>query len=50
MRHPSVGDLYLHRNRFNIPHSGGQHMLIYRADPGSGTAEALETLRSLPSR
>ena len=27
MRHPTVGDLYLHSNRFNIPHSGGQHML-----------------------
>ena len=21
--------------RFNIPHSGGQHLLIYRAEPGS---------------
>lgn len=49
MRHPRVGDLYLHRNRFNIPHSGGQHMLIYRADPGSDTARAFETLRSLGS-
>ena len=49
MRHPDVGDLYLHRNRFNIPHSGGQHMLTYRAEPGSDSAAALEALRSLPA-
>jgi transcriptional regulator with XRE-family HTH domain len=47
MHHPVVGDLYLHPNRFNIPHSGGQHMLTYRADPGSDTARALDALRSL---
>jgi transcriptional regulator with XRE-family HTH domain len=47
MRHPQVGDLYLHRNRFNIPHSGGQHLLIYRAEPGSDSARALDALRSL---
>ena len=47
MRHPVVGDLYLHRNRFNIPHSGGQHMLTYRAEPGSDSAKALDALRSL---
>jgi transcriptional regulator with XRE-family HTH domain len=49
MRHPKVGDLYLHRNRFNIPHSGGQHLLIYSAEPGSESARALEALRSLGS-
>jgi transcriptional regulator with XRE-family HTH domain len=47
MRHPDVGDVYLHPNRFNIPHSGGQHMLTYRAEPGSDSAAAIETLRSL---
>src|SRR6478735_6767231 len=47
MRHPKVGDLHLHRYRLNIPHSGGQHMLIYRADVGSASAEALEALRSM---
>ena len=47
MRHPSVGDLYLHRNRFNIPHSGGQHLLIYRAEPGSESAAALDALRAV---
>jgi transcriptional regulator with XRE-family HTH domain len=47
MRHPKVGDLYLHRNRFNIPHSGGQHLLTYRADPGSSSAHALDALRTM---
>jgi transcriptional regulator with XRE-family HTH domain len=47
MRHPKVGDLYLHTNRFNIPHSGGQHMLTYRAEPGSDTARALDVLREM---
>jgi hypothetical protein len=47
MRHPTDGDLYLHRNRFNIPHSGGQHMLVYSAEPGSDSAKALAKLRSL---
>jgi transcriptional regulator with XRE-family HTH domain len=47
MRHPEVGDLYLHPNRFNIPHSGGQHMLTYRAEPRGQSARALEELRTL---
>jgi transcriptional regulator with XRE-family HTH domain len=47
MRHDRVGDLYLYPNRFNIPHSNGQHMLTYRAEPCSDTAKALDTLRSL---
>jgi transcriptional regulator with XRE-family HTH domain len=47
MHHPKVGDIYLNRNRFNIPHSGGQHLLIYSADPGSDSAEALAALREL---
>jgi transcriptional regulator with XRE-family HTH domain len=49
MRHPKVGDLYLQRNRFNIPHSGGQHLLIYRAEPGSESAAALDALRAVAS-
>ena len=47
MRHPLVGDMYVHPNRFNIPHSSGQHMLTYRAEPGSESAKALDALRSL---
>jgi transcriptional regulator with XRE-family HTH domain len=49
MRHPEVGDVYLHRNRFNIPHSGGQHLLIYRAEPDSESAAALDALRTVAS-
>jgi transcriptional regulator with XRE-family HTH domain len=47
MRHPQVGDLYLYRNRLNAPYPGGQHVLLYRAEPGSDSARALEALRSL---
>jgi hypothetical protein len=47
MRHPRVGDLYLRGNRFNIPHPGGQHMLTYRAEPGSDSARALDELRAM---
>jgi len=46
IRHPGVGDMYLHPNRFNIPHSGGQHLLTFRADPGTESAQALEKLHS----
>jgi transcriptional regulator with XRE-family HTH domain len=47
LRHHRVGDLYLRTNRFNIPHSGGQHMLTYRAEPGSTSAAALDALRAM---
>ena len=45
VRHPIVGELYLRRYRLSIPHSGGQHVIIFSADPDSPTAEALEKLR-----
>ena len=47
MRHPLVGELYLHRHRLNAPYPGGDHVLMYRAEPGSDSARALEELRSL---
>jgi hypothetical protein len=46
MRHPHVGDLYLRRNRLSVPHSGGQHLIIFHAEPDSPSARALEALRS----
>ena len=52
LRHPKVGDLYLCRNQLNVPHGqhvAGQHVLIYRAEPGSDSARALEQLRMLSS-
>ena len=48
LRHPQVGELQLYRNQLNVPHvpnCEGQHLLIYRAEPGSDSAEALEKLR-----
>jgi transcriptional regulator with XRE-family HTH domain len=47
MRHPQVGDLFLYRHRLDAPYPGGDHVLMYRADPGSDSARALERLRSL---
>jgi transcriptional regulator with XRE-family HTH domain len=47
MRHPEVGELHLHPHRFIIPHSGGQQLVTYRADPGSDSARALDVLRAL---
>ncbi len=46
-RHPQVGDLYLHTHRLNAPYAGGDHVVMFRADPGSDSAQALEQLRSL---
>ena len=50
IRHPQVGDLYLYRHRLNAPYPGGDHVLMYRAEPGSPSAQALEELRSLSMR
>jgi transcriptional regulator with XRE-family HTH domain len=50
MRHPLVGDLHLCQNQLNVPHvphALGQHLLIYRAEPGSASARALDDLRSM---
>jgi hypothetical protein len=49
MRHPRVGELYLHRSRLNAPYPGGEHVVMYRALPGTDSARALEELRSLSS-
>jgi hypothetical protein len=50
MRHPRVGEIHLRRNRLSVPRRGGQHVLIYHAEPGSQSARALEELRSLSVR
>ncbi|MGO8940633.1 MAG: helix-turn-helix domain-containing protein [Mycobacterium sp.] len=47
IRHPLVGELYLYRHRLNAPYPGGDHVVMYRAEPGSESARALEELRRL---
>src|SRR6516165_4973723 len=47
IRSPLVGDLHLHTHRLNAPYAGGDHVVMYRADPGSDSARALDELRSL---
>ncbi|MEE3067681.1 MAG: helix-turn-helix transcriptional regulator [Actinomycetota bacterium] len=44
-RHPLVGELYLHRSRLNAPYPGGEHVVMYRAEAGSVSAQALDELR-----
>jgi transcriptional regulator with XRE-family HTH domain len=50
IRHPLLGELHLRRTRLRVPHSDGQHLLIYHAEPGSESAQALETLRERARR
>jgi transcriptional regulator with XRE-family HTH domain len=50
IRHPQLGELHLHRTRLRVPHSDGQHILIYHAEQGSESAQALETLRERARR
>jgi transcriptional regulator with XRE-family HTH domain len=45
--HPLVGELYLQRTRLDAPYPGGEHVVMYRAQPGSDSARALEELRLL---
>jgi transcriptional regulator with XRE-family HTH domain len=47
LRHPLVGDLYLNTHRLNAPYPGGDHVVMFRAEPGSDSARALEELRSM---
>jgi transcriptional regulator with XRE-family HTH domain len=47
IRHPRVGELYLHRSRLDAPYPGGEHLVMYRAIPGTDSARALDKLRSL---
>ena len=50
LRHPLVGELFLSRHRLNAPYLGGDHVVMYRAEPGSDSARALEELRLLSSK
>jgi hypothetical protein len=44
MRHPDVGDVYLTRTKLDLPDSGGKHLLVFHAQPGSPSAHALDRL------
>jgi transcriptional regulator with XRE-family HTH domain len=44
MQHPTVGELLLHRTRFPIPDSDGQHLQLYHAPPNTDTAMRLAEL------
>src|SRR6202008_4082337 len=44
---PHHGDLRFHRTWLDVPHSGGQVLLMYHAEPGSESAKALLALRSI---
>ncbi len=47
MRHPEVGDLELRREKLTIGEAAGQLLVIYHAEPGSESAQALALLGSL---
>lgn len=47
MRHPVVGDLELHYEKFAVSGAGGQLLVVYRAEPASPSAGALTMLRAL---
>jgi len=47
VRHPVVGELHLQRNRLAVPHSGGQHIIIFSAAAGTASAAALQRLSAM---
>jgi transcriptional regulator with XRE-family HTH domain len=49
LHHPQVGDLTLSREKLAISGTGGQMLVIYHAQPGTGSAEKMALLASLAS-
>lgn len=47
MHHPEVGDLELHREKLIVAGTEGQVLVIYHADPGTTSAQALALLGSI---
>lgn len=45
--HPQVGEMYLHFESFTVSSAPGQRLLVYSAEPGSPSADALALLRTL---
>ncbi|GHF21183.1 transcriptional regulator [Streptomyces spiralis] len=46
LRHPVVGELMLHYESFTVNSAPGQQLVVYQADPGSPSEEALSLLGS----
>lgn len=47
MRHPQIGELFLRREKMDIVGTDGLQLVIYHAEPGSESAQALALLGSL---
>lgn len=47
LRHPQVGDLYLRRTKLDLPEADGLQLVVFHADPGTDSAQALALLGSL---
>ena len=45
--HPEVGDLTLRMNAFDVKSAPGQELIVYHAEPGSASADALRLLGTL---
>ncbi|WP_369394741.1 helix-turn-helix domain-containing protein [Streptomyces sp. CG1] len=45
--HPRVGEMYLHYEAFTVASAPGQRLLVYSAEPGTPSADALVLLRAL---
>ncbi|GAA0290475.1 helix-turn-helix transcriptional regulator [Streptomyces polychromogenes] len=48
--HPDVGDLHLTYHAFDVREAPGQQLIVYHADPGSPSTEALRLLGSMHAR
>lgn len=46
-RHPDVGEIRLHFEKFTVASAPGQHLSVYTAEPGSAAADSLALLTSL---
>ncbi|MFC6086362.1 helix-turn-helix domain-containing protein [Sphaerisporangium aureirubrum] len=47
MRHPQVGELCLRRDKLDVTGTDGLRLVVYHAEPGSASAEALSLLGSI---
>jgi hypothetical protein len=45
--HPQVGEMTLHYESFDVPASPGQLLIVYHAEPGSPSEQALALLSSI---